>query len=619
MNLENFVKQIVTYVGGEKNVLGLSHCATRLRFTLKNNKKVEIEKIKELDEVLGVVSTTEQLQIIVGNQVDRYYDAIVSKYQFNLDNVVKEEKAEGNIFMRAISVVPKVFGPILQVLTVSGMLKVILSLLTIFKVLPSDNSTYIFLNYISDICFYFLPIFVAVSASKVFKTNTYFAVVIACILLHPTYTGIVAEGGNATIFGLPVALISYSSTMLPVLISTWILSYVEKFFKKVIPSALSFLLVPVLTIVVMAVITLVVIGPLGYYLGIYVGNFILSFYNVAGVLAVVVVSALKPLLVATGMHATLTTIFLQMFMTNGYDLFYLPASILSNLGQGGAALGVALRSKDIKTKSIGFSAAFSAIIGGITEPALYGITMKYKKAMAAAMIGSAFGGLYTGIIGVTYVAPAGMGITGALGIMPEFMIHGVISYVITLVISIVLGYLFGEEAKNKIEEKTTDLKNEVSFDPNKISNMIGSPLKGTVVSLNKVNDPSFAEEIIGKGVAIKPTEGKVVAFCDGEVTSLFPTKHAVGITTSTKEEVLIHVGIDTVKLNGKYFTEHVKQGDKVKKGDLLLTFDLDNLIKDGYNVITPIVITNKNDYMDIFAAKLDQEVDFGDAVIAIIK
>ncbi len=616
MDVNQLAKEIVKYVGGKKNIVNLVHCATRLRFTLSDNEKINVEELEKLDGVLGLVNNSAQPQIIIGNKVHEVCEAIYKQIGMTGEEKVENKKKDGNIFMRAIMIVPKVFTPVLPAFVACGLLKALFSVLQITGVMDASSSTYQILNFASDVAFYFLPILIAVSAAKVFNANTYMAIAIVAMLLHPTFAQMVQTGEAVSFLGLPVPLVNYGSSLIPAILGVWVLSYVEKFFYRYIPEILRFVFAPLLTFLTMLVIMFVVIGPLGYDCGTYLAKAMISLYDTAGIVAIVLIAVLKPFLVLAGMHYALAAAFLPVFVSTGVDAFYMVTSILPNLGQAGAAFGVFLRSKDKKVKSIALSTSFSAFMG-ITEPALFGVNLKYRRPMIGAMTGAGVGALYAAIMGVKFIAMANFGIFGILGVMPKFMLHMVIAVIITLVVSTVITYILGiDETKKKevLVEKEETNKEESS----KIID-IHSPVRGQIVPLSQVSDEAFRSEAIGKGIAVLPEEGKVYAPVDGEVTALFQTGHALGLTTKDGVELLIHVGIDTVSLNGKYFQVKVSQGSQVKKGDLLLEFDKENIEKEGYQTVTPILVTNIEDYLDILPANQKQEVKVGEPLLKIMK
>ncbi|UJF15966.1 beta-glucoside-specific PTS transporter subunit IIABC [Jeotgalibaca sp. MA1X17-3] len=619
MDNNKLAKDIVEHVGGKENIIGLVHCATRLRFSLADNSKINESELKNLEGVLGVVSNSAQPQVIIGNKVNTIYNIIMEQTGIVTEDQTPKQKQDGNIIMRAIMVVPKVFTPILPAFVASSLLKALFAILQLTGLIDTASSTYQMLNLASDVAFYFLPVLIAVSASKIFKTNTYMAAIIAAVLLHPSFTQLVATGDPISLFGLPVPLVNYATSLIPAIIGVWLLSYVERFFNRYIPESLRYVFAPLLTFLVMFVVMFVVIGPIGYYFGMFLASAMMSLYETAGVAAIVLIAVFKPFLVLTGMHYALAAAFLPVFLSLGYDAFYMVTAILPNLGQAGAAFGVFLRAKDKNLKALALSTSFSAFMG-ISEPALFGINLKYRRPLVGAMIGSGFGALYAAIMGVKFVAMANFGVIGILGVMPEFMLHMVIAAMITLVVSTGATFVLGFEgkvskSKTTIENKTNE--NNVSQSDTVIN--IASAMDGEIVPLNEVSDPAFSSEAIGKGIAVLPKEGKAYAPADGVITVLFQTGHAIGITTEEGVELLIHIGIDTVSLNGKYFTVHVKQGDKVKQGDLLVEFDIEGIEKEGYETVTPIIVTNTDNYLDVLPASQNKQVQPGDVLLSILK
>ena len=613
MNNKDLAKKIVELVGGESNIESLTHCSTRLRFSIKDDSKVGEEGLNALDGVFGIVKSSVQLQVIIGNNVPDVCEAIYSITNLSAStNSAKEVKKESNPIMRAIAIIPKVFTPILPVLVACGMLKALFTIAVMFKWIDNTTQTFIIFNYISDIVFYFLPFFVAVGSAKEFKANAYMSIALAGILLHPTFVSLVSAQEAVYLLGLPVQLVNYASSLMPIILGVYCLSKLEILLKKIIPQFIQFILLPMFELLIMGILMLIVIGPAGFYLSKYVTDIFFGLYNVVGIPAIVLMAALKPLIVMTGMHYGFTAAFMTTFSATGMDKFYLPASVLANIAQGGAAFGVGLRAKKTEVKSIAFSTSFSAIMG-ITEPAMFGITLKYKKPMIAAMIGAAVGALYVGIMNVRIIAVTGVSILGVLGAAPESMMHFAIGSAITIVASAIVAFVLGIDEENGNEIKKNNLVNK------KENQIIASPVNGKVIDLSLVTDEAFASEVIGKGVAIIPSKGEITSPVNGIVTAMFHTNHAVGITSERGEEILIHVGINTVQLEGEHFTPKVKQGEIVKKGQILLVFDIDAIEKDGFDITTPVVITNKNEYMDVLAVNRQQTVKAQDDLLAIIE
>ncbi|MDN6161297.1 MAG: beta-glucoside-specific PTS transporter subunit IIABC [Atopostipes sp.] len=626
MDTKQLAQEIIRHVGGQKNIVNLVHCATRLRFTLADNDLVNKSSLEELNEVMGVVLTMEQAQIIIGNKVKSVHDAIIEEIGDFAESTKEEQpKKEGNRLMQAIMVVPKVFTPILPAFVASSLLKALISILEITSLVSEGSSTFQMLTLASDVAFYFLPVLIAVSAAKYFKANTYMAAIIAAVLLHPTFAEMITAGDSISLLGLPVPLVDYGSSLIPAIVGVWILSYVEDFFNKKITESLRFVFAPLFTFLVMFFIMFVVVGPMGYYLGNFLASAMIQLYDTAGVLAIVLIAVFKPFLVLTGMHYALAAAFLPVFTLQGYDAFYMTTSILPNLAQSGAAFGVFLRAKDKKLKSLALSTSFSAFMG-VTEPALFGINLKYKKPLIGAMIGAGFGSLYAALMGVKFLAMANFGILGILGVMPEYMIHIVIAVIITLIVSAVASYLLGIEegeaslptidggvAEASVSETVENKKTQAKTKDIRID----SPLTGQLFALSEVDDPAFGEGMMGQGSAILPTVGQVTAPADAKIDVMFPTGHAVGMTTETGVELLIHVGIDTVNLDGEHYEIFVEQDQEVKKGDLLIEFDIKGIKEAGYDIITPVIVTNTDDYQAIEVTSSADSIEAGESLLEV--
>lgn len=628
METEKLAKNIIKNVGGEENINNLVHCATRLRFTLADNDLVDKATLEEMDEVMGVVSSSGQAQIIIGNKVGQVYDAIIQETgEFSDSKSPKgPEKKEGNRLMQAIMVVPKVFTPILPAFVASSLMKAVLSILNITSLISADSSTLKMLTLASDVAFYFLPILIAVSAAKYFKTNIYLAAIIVAVLLHPGFTELISIGEPVSLLGLPVPLVNYGSSIIPAIIGVWILSYVEDFFNRMITENLRFIFAPLFTFMVMFFIMFVVVGPLGYYFGNFLASSMIKLYDTAGVAAIVLIAIFKPLLILTGMHYALAAAFLPVFTLQGYDAFYMVTSILPNLAQAGAAFGVSLRAKDKKLKALALSTSFSAFMG-VTEPALFGINLKYKKPLIGAMIGAGTGALYAALMGVKFLAMANFGILGILGVMPEYMIHMVIAVIITLVVSVVATYILGIDETSaslptmdeQMENTETPLRQEDSNHSlkNVETLVITSPMTGDLMNLSEVSDPAFNTGLMGQGIAVLPTVGEVVAPADATVNVMFPTGHAVGLTTVDGVELLIHIGIDTVNLDGLHYKAFVKQGQEVKKGDKLIEFDIQAIKEAGYEISTPILVTNTDQYESVEALSTSGSIKTGHSLVQV--
>ena len=622
MNYENLAKEILKNVGGQENVSNLTHCATRLRFNLKDVSKANTETIKKTKGVMGVVDKGGQYQVIIGNDVNHVYKEIMKIANIE-GNSESKEVDDRKTVAKVIDTITGIFTPILPAITAAGMMKAVLALLTAFKLISTDSQSYQIFNFMADAAFYFLPIFLANSAAKKFKCNPYLAMMLGGILLHPTFVTMVntakETGESLAIFGLPITLASYSSSVLPIILGVWFMSYVEPIADKISPKAIKFFTKPLITAVVSGIVILVVIGPIGYIVSDKVGLGLKTLESYASWLVPTLLGGLTPLLVMTGTHYGLIPIGINNRMTMGYDTIIYPGMLASNVSQGGAALAVAIKSKNKEIKQLASSAGITAVCG-ITEPALYGVNLRFKTPLYASMIGGAAGGLFLGLFRVSNYSGGSPGfLTLPSYIGGESMmnfVYACIGAVISVVVAFVAGLILYKDKVEAIEDENLE---EVAVDKAPLMNKItiSSPLKGEVVPLTEVKDETFASEMMGKGIAINPTEGKVVSPINGTVQMIFKTKHAIGLKSEDGAEILIHIGMDTVQLDGKHFTAHVKDGDKVKVGDTLVEFDMDAIKKEGYELVTPVIITNTMDYLEIVPKEI-KSVNAGEDIITIL-
>lgn len=616
---EEMAKEIVTGVGGVKNIDAVTNCMTRLRFTLKDVKKADENALKNVQGVQGVVNKNGQFQVVIGTSVPEVCAEIKKLGDFSEDVKASEEKT--GIVNSVLGAITAIFQPIVPAICGAGMIKAVLALATTFKLLDTTSQTYTLLAMVADSAFYFLPVFLAVSSARRFKCNQFVAAVLGAMLIHPTYTGLVSAGEAVHFFGLPVKLVSYGSSVVPAILIVWLASYVEKLANKISPKSVKVFLVPLLTLLITAPLAFSVVGPLGSIVGdvLYVVFDFLN--NEARWVIPVLMGGLCPLFVMTGMHYSFLPVQLAQYATLGYGTLLGPGMLVSNLSQAGACFAVAVKSKDKEMKSTAISSGTTALFG-ITEPALYGVTMPLKKPLFCVMASGAIVGLFAGLTNMRTYASATAGLTA----LPVYICddlsnvrNAAIAMVASIVISFVLTFFFGG-----IDANTE--KPEAIADPNAKKETkqlndyieVASPVTGKVVKLSEVKDDVFSKEIMGKGVAIEPTVGKVVAPFDATVSAIFPTNHAVGLTNKDGVEVLIHVGLDTVELNGKHYTGLVKNGDTVKKGDTLVTFDIDEIKKAGYDVITPVIITNSNNYVDVIETE-SKEVKALDSLLKIFR
>ena len=639
MNYSDLATNILNKVGGEKNVVSLGHCATRLRFNLKDDKKADTEYIKNLKGVVGVVNKGGQYQIVIGSDVKNVYKALLDLGNLNSNDKNDSDECKSDnkgVITNVLDTISGIFFPIVPALTGAGMLKAVMSLAVAFGLLSPKSDTYQFIDYIGDTAFYFLPILLASSAAKKFKCNEYAAMAIGGVLLHPTLITMIEaakqSGVGLHLLGFPVSLVSYGSSVIPIILAVWFMSYVERFADKIVPNTIKLFGVPLLTLMIVSPITLIAIGPLGNILGVGLGAIIEFLNNYASWLVPLLVGALTPLMVMTGMHYGLIPIGINMLATTGYDTVAGPGMMVSNIAQGGASLAVAIRAKNKDVKQLAGSVWITAVLG-ITEPAMYGISLRFKKPLYAAMIGGGAAGLFIGIMGVgryAQVAPGLLALPSFIG--PDGfsnLIYAGIGCAIAFVVSFIASFILGIDEPSKDIEKSEE-KDEISQDVKKLedkdetvldiipNDIIYAPIKGKSVKLKEVSDPVFADGIMGEGIAIIPDEGAVYSPIEGVISALFDTKHAIAITGDDGAEILIHVGIDTVKLGGNYYTAFIEKDQRVKKGDKLLEFDMNAIKKEGYDLITPVLIVNSHEYAKV-SGITDTGVKVGEALIKLAK
>ncbi|WP_195988150.1 beta-glucoside-specific PTS transporter subunit IIABC [Clostridium sp. D53t1_180928_C8] len=616
-------KKILENIGGESNVSCVQHCMTRLRFVLKDERRADDEAIKKIKGVMGVTKQGGQYQVIIGNSVGRCYKEVLKLGNFNEgnSNEIKEKKG---ILTSILDIVSGCMSATMPAIIGAGMIKVLLVVLTMLGILSETSQTYVILNALGDATFYFLPLILCISASKKFKINPYTLAAIIGVMVYPNFIGLVDAGEKISLFGLPVASASYAYSVIPVIMMSWVMSYIEKFTDKITPAVTKNFLKPMLTLLIALPIALIVIGPIGFYAGETLSSAMVFIYDKAGWLAIMVMGALMPLLVMTGMHWAFVPLSI-MNINNpnvGFDALLLVGMLCSNLAQGASCLAVFFKSKNKDLKQVAGASSISAFLAGVTEPAMYGVTLKYKKPLYACMIAGGISGLYAGFVGLkcyVFATPAILSIVQFINSEGGYnFINALIVAGITMVVAFVLTWIFGFEDPENEEDKIE--VEEIAIDSIDIKSdaVVLSPIEGKVVSLKQVNDITFSEEIMGKGAAIIPTEGRAVSPVDGVVSALFETKHAIGLTADNGAEILIHIGLDTVKLGGKYFTAHVKSGDKVKVGDLLVEFDIKAIKEEGYETITPVLVTNPDNYKDVLTF-IDREVKENEELIKVVK
>ncbi|WP_063093823.1 beta-glucoside-specific PTS transporter subunit IIABC [Bacillus amyloliquefaciens] len=590
MDYHKISKEILQLVGGEENVQSVIHCMTRLRFNLYDNAKADRSGLEQTEGVVGTNISGGQFQIIIGNHVPKVYQALMENSGLNDESANKTSKQKKNVLSAMFDVISGVFTPILPAIAGAGMIKGLVALAVTFGWLSEKSQTHSILTAVGDGAFYFLPLLLAVSAARKFRCNPYVAAAVAGAILHPDLTALLGAGKSISFIGLPVTAATYSSTVIPILLAIWLMSYVEKGIDRITPSSLKLIAVPMLTLVIVVPVTLITVGPLGAILGNYLSVGVNDLFNHAGIAAMILLAGTFSLIIMTGMHYALVPIMINNIAQNGHD-YILPAMFLANMGQAGASFAVFLKSKNKTFKSLAFTTGITALMG-ITEPAMYGVNMRLKKPFAAALIGGAAGGAFYGVTGVaSYIVGGNAGLPSIPVFIGPTFLYALIGLFISFAAGIAAALLIGFEDVQSERDKASEAPG-VTAD----GEIIHSPIEGEVKALSEVNDSVFSGGMMGKGFAILPEEGAAVSPVEGRVTAVFKTKHAIGITSTRGAEVLIHIGLDTVRLDGRHFEMHVKEGDTVAPGDLLITFDIDEIKAAGFDVITPVIITNTDQY-----------------------
>lgn len=520
-----------------------------------------------------------------------------------------ENEEKKGVVNNILDIIAGVFSPILPAIVGAGLLKSVLSIAVLFGI-NTEGTTYYFLNFIGDATLYFLPIMLAYTSATKFKCNPFIAMAIAGAMIHPNYMALIIDPYNlnfTSFLGLPVTLATYSSSVIPILLTVYLLSKVEAILERFIPKMLKFFLKPLLCMLIVTPIAFILLGPIGFIVGTGIGTVLNSINNYAGWLVPTIMGVFSPLLIMTGMHYALVPFMMQSLSTFGYETIAGPGQLGSNVGQGAAALCVALKTKNKDLKQLAFSSGLTAVLG-VTEPAMYGVNLKLKKPLYAVMIGGGAAGLYAGVTGVKCFSFTSAGLLA----LPVFIGNAGISNVVNAFIAMVIGFVvtfvivwfwgFEDVPSEDYDNKEQDEKyegEEVEVSTKTLNEKIKSPIKGNVVLLSEVNDPTFAQEMLGKGIAIEPSIGRVVSPVNGVVSALFPSKHAIGLTSDKGTEILIHIGLDTVNLEGKYFTAHVSTGDKLTVGQLMIEFEIDRIKEAGYEIVTPVLVTNVDNYKKI--------------------
>lgn len=581
-------REVLKLVGGEENITHLEHCSTRLRFSIADGGKVEKDKLKAVSGVMGVIASGNQCQVVIGNDVIEVYDELMKMGKFTGGNAAPSSGEKKEIGAAILDFMVGVFQPLVPAIAGAGILKAMLSLFTMMGIMSSGSAWYTVLYNAADAALYFLPVLVAVTMSTKLNCNRLVAVSAVGAMILPGMTAAIGEG--LTLAGFTVQNIAYTYQVFPAILTVALLYYVEKWVTKISPKPIRVFFVPMICFIVVVPLALLVLGPLGYNVGQLLTTAILFLYDKLGWLAVGLLAAILPFMISMGMHKALVPYAVTSVAEMGEELLYMPASLAHNISEGGACFAVALKTKDTELRSAAVSAGISAIFG-ITEPALYGVTIQHKRALYGVVIGSFVGGITVGLAGLKAFVAMGPGLAG----MAMFVdvnngmniVWGFVGFGVALAVSFIATFVLFKDAEAAESQAPKAAAGE---------NAVCSPLDGKLIDITKVKDEVFSAGILGDGMAVIPEKGELYAPVDATVDTVFDSKHAISLIGDNGAEILLHVGLDTVKLEGMHFEPQVKNGDRVKAGQLLMKFDIKEIKKAGYDIVTPIIITNSDKY-----------------------
>ncbi|MFS0996792.1 PTS beta-glucoside transporter subunit IIBCA [Enterococcus gallinarum] len=612
----DFNEQIIKLVGGKANIQAVVHCMTRLRFTLKDRSKADTKKLQVLEGVIDVVSNNVAYQIIVGTHVNDVYKDLIDQLGMSGDEA-DQPKTKKNPIKAMLDVISESMNPILEPIICAGLLAAFLSIISLTGLISTDSSTYQIFDALRSAVFYFLPILMAMSCAKRLGASPYLAVALAATILSEPINNV----SGLSLFGIGLPQITYSNSFIPILLAVWFMGYVTKFAKKVIPKSLQYFMSPLVIMLITLPATLLVFGPLGFY----IGEGIIGFFNllmdtIGSWFVMMLYSALQPFIIMLGAGNFIMPVVASLIAANGYDPAFISSCTISDIAVGGAMLGYFLRARNLKQKQLFGTVTLSAILG-VTEPAIYGVFVKFRRPFIAVMIGGGLGGLFAGLTGVKAYSIA-WGLFGLPAYIGEgdfmnlwLMVAAVaISFIGATIAAYMLGIPVESDEVPAVKEKEQPVSSEMIR-----STALKSVVEGEVVPLNEINDQAFSTGALGKGIGIKPISHVIHSPIDGEVLTVFPTKHAIGLRSDQGVEVLIHIGIDTVSLEGKYFTMNVKQGDRVRTGQPIGEVDFEKVREAGYDPTTIVVITNTNDFLDVIPTSNNQLVKSDDLLNIVLQ
>lgn len=577
--------KIIKNVGGKENITKLIHCSTRLRFSLVDYDKANLDALKQVDGVLGAVIASGQCQVIIGNAVVEMFDAINAQLG-SLDGNATAAVPKQKWYQVFLDFLVGIFQPLVPAIAGAGVLKSLLILFSSVGWMSVTSPTYQIFSFIGSAPLYFLPLLVAVTTAQKLNVNVLVSLSIVSVLVYPDMVTLLGKGTK--LFGIGVTNITYSSQVFPAILAVLLYAVLEKYVTKYCPKPVRIFLVPLICMAITVPATLLVLGPIGYTIGTVISTVILFLFKHLGWLATGLLAAILPLMVATGMHKAMLPYAVATMTSTGKELLYLPASLAHNISESGVCFGVAVRTKDEKTRATAISAGISALFG-ITEPSLYGLTLQHKRALIPVMVSSGITGAIIGMMGIKAFALVGPGVASMTMYVDKsnsmnFM-YAWIALAIALILSFILALIIWKD----------DVPEAAIKDETNVKVELEAPVNGEVIPLSEVNDSVFSSGVLGEGIAVKPKDGVLFAPAKAEVIMTYETGHAVGLRTENGAEVLIHIGLDTVKLKGKYFDVKIKEGQEVDPGETLIEFDLDKIVEAGFDPTVIMVVTKKAD------------------------
>lgn len=615
MKYQAFNQQIIDLVGGKENIQAVVHCMTRLRFTLKDRSQADTEALKALDGVIDVVSNNVAYQIIIGTHVNDVHKELIDMLGMSTANTeTAQPAAKKNIVKSVLDLISESMTPILEPIICAGLLAAFLSIVSLTGIISADSPTYQIFDALRMAVFFFLPVFMAMSCAKRLDVSPYLAVSLAVTILSQQINDV----KGLSLFGISLPQITYANSFIPILIALWFMSYVTKFVKRIVPSTLQYFLTPLLIMVITLPATLLVFGPIGFY----IGEGIIGFFNilmkyVGSWFVMMLYSALQPFIIMLGAGNFIMPISASLIAANGFDPAFISSCTISDIAVGGAMLGYFLKAKKQHQKQLFGTVTLSAILG-VTEPAIYGVFVKFRRPFMAVMIGGGLGGLFAGLTGVKAYSIA----WGLFG-LPAYIANGDVRNLVMMVLSVIISFVGATVAAYMLgipnEEAEVDAIQAATPKNNEQLRSLGldSVVEGQLIQLSEINDQAFSTGALGKGIGIIPANDELYAPLDGEISVVFPTKHAIGIKGNNGEELLIHIGIDTVELEGRHFEVLVQPGDQVRKGQKIAEVAFDQIKAEGYDPTTIVVVTNTNDFLDVIPTT-NQAVKTADLAMSIV-